>query len=95
MRGNGQDLDGFFVAPFARAAVFRQVGAEHLAVRLFRRHAEAVLPLRNGGEVDRGDQLAALAVATNKDDDIVVVVVGDEPFKALPGKVDVPQGALR
>ena len=95
MRGNGQDFDGLFVAPLARAAVFRQVGAEHLAVRLFRRHAEAVLPLTDWRKVDRRDERAALPVAPEEDDDIVVVVVGDEPFKALPRKVDVPEGALR
>ena len=54
------------------------------AVRLFRRDAEAVVRASDGREVDRRDELATFPVAPDEDDDVVVVVVGDEPLKALP-----------
>ena len=50
----------------------------------FRRDAEAVVRASDGREVDRRDELAPFPVAPDEDDDVVVVVVGDEPLKALP-----------
>lgn len=86
MRGDGLGQKLSFVAPVARAAVCGKVGGKHLAVRLFRRDAEAVVRASDGREVDRRDELAPFPVAPDEDDDVVVVVVGDEPLKALPRK---------
>ena len=90
MHGHILGLDGGAVGHAAAAELFR-VGSEYLCPGAPNGHADAVVLPLDGNEVAHGHQLPpVLGLAAEGDDALLVVVVGN-PFKALPGEVDLPQ----
>ena len=77
------------------AAEFRRVGGEGGDIPLAGRYAYPVVFIIVGGEVHRAQQLVPYLIPPEEHHHVVVIVIRHQPLKALPVKINVPQGALR